>query len=399
MDSHTLQRDAPPVFENRRWRREIVDTTRGNVREGLTITGGRQQGMSERQERDLALDMLRGYFLFIIMVDHLRYATNPLYFLSGRQALWVTAAEGFVLVSGFLVGKLRGAQARAQGLRAASLHLLRRAATLGLWCALLTILFRTISEATGYWPEVPNWDEPGRLLDWIGGALVLRRTYGDHNLLAAYALFMAAAPLALYAMLRRRTLVFLGASALIWAVSFRYHLRWSSSVQADASWQFLFALGMAGGFHADRLSRRWSALSPAGRRAILGAAGALSVAILVGSAVRTLVPESARPRLEIWLFDTERAGPARIACAIVLIGSMYALFRAFQDKLLPTLGKLLVPLGQSSLYVYIVQSLLTFVLVNRTMASPWLALVSNLAMVALVWLLVKNRVLFGIIPR
>ena len=64
--------------------------------------------MSDRPQRDLALDMLRGYFLVIIMVDHLRYAVNPLYYLSGRQALWVTAAEGFVLVSGYLVGKLRG---------------------------------------------------------------------------------------------------------------------------------------------------------------------------------------------------------------------------------------------------------------------------------------------------
>jgi hypothetical protein len=58
-----------------------------------------------------------------------------------------------------------------------------------------------------------------------------------------------------------------------------------------------------------------------------------------------------------------------------------------------------VPLGQASLYVYIAQSMLTFVLVNRSMANPWLAAVTTVAMVGLVWIMVRNRVLFRIIPR
>ena len=106
-----------------------------------------------------------------------------------------------------------------------------------------------------------------------------------------------------------------------------------------------------------------------------------------------------RPRLEIWLFERERLGPARIVCALILVGSLYALVRAYRDKLVPSLGKLFIPLGQNSLYVYIVQSMLTFILVDRTMVNPWLAVASNLAMVALVWLMVKKRVLFGVIPR
>src|SRR5262249_53446279 len=114
-----------------------------------------------RRSRDLALDLLRGYCLVVIMIDHLRYAVNPLYLVSGRQALWVTAAEGFVLISGFLVGALRGDEARTVGWGAASRHVVRRAGVLALWCALLTIAFRVISEVTGYWPEVPNADARG----------------------------------------------------------------------------------------------------------------------------------------------------------------------------------------------------------------------------------------------
>jgi drug/metabolite transporter superfamily protein YnfA len=58
-----------------------------------------------------------------------------------------------------------------------------------------------------------------------------------------------------------------------------------------------------------------------------------------------------------------------------------------------------VPLGQASLYVYIVQSMLTFLLVNRAMTNPWPAAASTVAMVGLVWIMVNNRVLFRIIPR
>jgi hypothetical protein len=355
--------------------------------------------MTERSRRDLALDLLRGYFLFVILVDHLRFAVNPLYYLSGRMSLWVSAAEGFVLVSGFLVGKLRGGQARARGLPAATRHLLHRAAVLAICCAILTIGYRVISETLGYWPEVPNADEPGSLRDWILGALVLRKTYGDHNLLAVYALFMLVAPLGLHAMMRGRTLFFLAASGLVWAASFRYWLRWSSSVQADASWQLLFALGMAAGFHEERLAACWAALSARARRAIVGAGAVLTVAILAASVVRLQVPPEAQSQLEVALFHRERLGPGRIACALVVVATMYACARIFEDRLARTAGRIFVPLGQHSLYVYILQSMLTFCLVDRAMTDPWLALATSLSALALLWVFVQNRVLFGIIPR
>jgi hypothetical protein len=33
------------------------------------------------------------------------------------------------------------------------------------------------------------------------------------------------------------------------------------------------------------------------------------------------------------------------------------------------------------------------------MANPWLAMASNVAIVGLVWIMVRNRILFRIIPR
>lgn len=358
-----------------------------------------RHAVTPRRSRDLALDLLRGYFLVVIMIDHLRYATNPLYLLSGHQALWVTAAEGFVVISGFLVGMLRGDQARTAGLAPAARHLLRRAGVLALWCALLTIAFRATSCATGYWPAVPNADAPGSLLDYALGAVVLRRTYGDHNLLAAYALFLAAAPLALAAMLRGLTWLVLAASLVVWAVAYRYRLAWSNSVQADLCWQLLFMVGVVAGFHHAALARRWNALSGGARGAILAVAAAASLAIIAGSLVRLPVGGVYPTRLEGYIFDRDRLGPGRLACAVVVVATLYAVVRRFEVPLLRTVGRLFVPLGQASLYVYIMQSMLTFVLVNRSMTDPWLAVAINAAMVGFVWLMVRNRVLFRIIPR
>jgi hypothetical protein len=294
---------------------------------------------------------------------------------------------------------LRGDQARSAGWAAASRHVVRRAGVLALWCALLTIAFRAISELAGYWPDVPNADAPGSLLDYALGAVVLRRTYGDHNLLAAYALFLAVSPLALAALLRGLTWLVLVASTVLWAVAFRYQLAWSNSVQTDLCWQLLFVIGMIAGFHHAELERRWGALWQRAPKAIITAAAAISSAIVVGSLVRLPGDHGYATRLESFAFERDRLGPARIACGVALIGSLYALVRAFQARLVPTIGKVFVPLGQASLYVYIVQSMLTFLLVNRAMANPWLAAATSVAMIGLVWIMVKYRVLFRVIPR
>lgn len=354
---------------------------------------------ASRRSRDLALDLLRGYFLVVIMIDHLRFRVNPLYVVSGKQSLWVTAAEGFVLISGFLVGLLRGDEARAVGWATAARHTWRRAAILALWSALLTIVFRTISDVTGYWPDVPNADATGSLLDYALGAAVLRKTYGDHNLLAAYALFLALAPLALAAMLRGLTWLVLAVAATGWAAAYATNATWSNSVQSDLCWQLLFLIGVTLGFHHAALLRRWRALSDDWRSAIAIVAGALSLLIVVGSLVRFPVNGHYHTHLESILFDRNRLGPARLISALILVSSLYALVRRFEARLVPTIGKLLVPLGQASLYVYIVQSLLTFVLVDRLLSNPWLAAAASAAMVGLVWIMVKNRVLFRVIPR
>ena len=47
---------------------------------------------------------MRGWFLVIIILDHLTYFPNGLTFLTGDSRLAVSAAEGFFIISGLVLG-------------------------------------------------------------------------------------------------------------------------------------------------------------------------------------------------------------------------------------------------------------------------------------------------------
>ena len=66
------------------------------------------QTKSTASQRIDAFDYLRGFFIVVIVIDHLWSFPSLWTFLTGEARLWMTAAEGFVLISGFLIGFIRG---------------------------------------------------------------------------------------------------------------------------------------------------------------------------------------------------------------------------------------------------------------------------------------------------
>ena len=67
------------------------------------------------QGRDLRIDLLRGFFVFAMIVDHVRGA-SPLYLLTGGNRFFVSAAEGFILLSGLMAGLIYRRRGRRDGL-------------------------------------------------------------------------------------------------------------------------------------------------------------------------------------------------------------------------------------------------------------------------------------------
>src|SRR5438477_10845772 len=80
---------------------------------------------AEASKRDLRLDLLRGYCVLAMTVDHLD-APTWLYMLTGGNRFFVSAAEGFLFISGMVMGIIYRPIAETSGLWAAALKALRR---------------------------------------------------------------------------------------------------------------------------------------------------------------------------------------------------------------------------------------------------------------------------------
>ena len=91
-------------------------------------------------KRDLRLDLLRGFCLFAMIVDHIA-GPSALHWLTGGNRFYVSAAEGFVFISGLLLGMISHATIARDGFGAVLSKTLRRAANLYLLMVALTLGF------------------------------------------------------------------------------------------------------------------------------------------------------------------------------------------------------------------------------------------------------------------
>ena len=78
-------------------------------------------------DRDLRLDLLRGFCLFAMTIDHVEGRESWIYAISPAHAIQlVTAAECFVFISGVVAGLVYGSVAASHGLRRAATRVFSR---------------------------------------------------------------------------------------------------------------------------------------------------------------------------------------------------------------------------------------------------------------------------------
>src|SRR5215510_5156623 len=144
--------------------------------------------MISRNERDHTIDVLRGFFICVVVIDHIGWYPSAFEIITGRGGLFASAAESFLLISGVLVGKIRGIEVRSGRFDVALKRSLRRAGTLALCTAITTLVLHTIAHATGWNPEMlETLGDDGPLITVVE-ALTLRYCYGHQSFLALYAI-------------------------------------------------------------------------------------------------------------------------------------------------------------------------------------------------------------------
>ena len=68
-------------------------------------------------KRDLRIDLLRGICVFVMIVDHVGGEQSWFYALTGGNRFFVSAAEGFVLLSGLSMGMVHANTISREGAR------------------------------------------------------------------------------------------------------------------------------------------------------------------------------------------------------------------------------------------------------------------------------------------
>ncbi|MDO5621316.1 MAG: OpgC domain-containing protein [Paracoccus sp. (in: a-proteobacteria)] len=223
-------------------------------------------------KRLIALDMLRGYALVCIMLDHMPIGVARGYTLANFSIF--DAAELFVLLSGFLVGLVwkgvEGKSGRAAAQRRFALRAFQvwRALLIGaVVLALLSALLLAFGfRHTAVWNAYAGWmlDNP---LGYMGSVALMWMQPNLLDVLAVYVILIALVPLLVPVMLRWPWAFAAGSLVLWWFAPLFNSLipnqRTGGLLFNPFGWQMLFFSGVAMGlFRADFMPvlRRHSAL-------------------------------------------------------------------------------------------------------------------------------------------
>jgi len=313
-------------------------------------------------KRDLRLDLLRGFAVFAMVADHIGGA-SWLSLLTGGNRFFVSAAEGFVFISGVIVAVVHGERARRDGLRAATGKLLNRAWTLyalAVWLALTTAFAAAIF---GLPRGVTLAQDPARFVIEV---VTLQRTFYLVDVMLFYALAMLVAPLALWALARGRWWALALASVGLWgAYQFwpdALRIPWritDNPVFNFAAWQILCFGGMLVGHARNVAARLRPSRRPPSRlrEAVLpilavALGGLIYLHVTNAAILGPWVPDGdAAAWLDRWFDKSALPFPRLVACAIVF-SFLWQLVSRCWHPIKRALGGSLLPLGQGALYAY-----------------------------------------------
>lgn len=335
------------------------------------------------------IDLLRGYFILVIIVDHLERFPSGFDALTGRGQLWVSAAEGFFFLSGMMIGLIRGRKDREKPLSDVAKTLAKRAAILYAWCVGLTLLFTwaTLQGMLG------DYVKPGLLdtafADTLLQSLSLQYVYSWSDFLRYYAVYLLASIPAVW-LLRRN---------LAWAIGLLSVVVWWGGGQSEfQNWQLLFFGGVVAGWYwshivlwAKRLPRIVKQLHyPLVMLTVL-----LSVVVEQGSIVPGLSGH-VQP-----LFAKADMYVPRVLMFGLWFSALYRFVSSHEEWFHAKLGWLLETLGRNSLYCYILSGFLIFGV--HALVPPGQPIYVNFGLtlmsLTLVWLAAKREFLFRFIPR
>lgn len=387
--------------------------------------------------RDTRVDMLRGMAILFVVVNHVGL-TSLFQLLTQETIGAVSGAEFFVLLSGAVLGMVYGPRIKdslgdvvdkTTG-RSGKLYLTALAVVMvvfavsllpGIHSSVLTAFTDQGTGADGRAAAGRTYDmysEMDGLLQFpvpawlIPKILLLQFGPWQFNIMGLYVVLLLASPLILWALSRGKTWVVLLSSGALYAAGSLLRVRLLPSQFEDSFplmvWQVLFVLGLTAGYHRRALVAWFT-----GRKGVLALCVLLTVLFALFAWSNpylsnaydlrlALLPDAVHQTLYADYFGRTYLGVGRLANVLLVIVTAYALLTAYWSLLEKALGWFLIPLGQATLYVFIVHVFLILALANipaLQLGNIWLNTGAYVVVMALVWIMVKTRFLFRFIPR
>jgi hypothetical protein len=387
--------------------------------------------------RDLRIDLFRGFIILAVVITHIEVA-GPLSYVTIHLVGAITGAEMFVFLSGLVLGMVYPLGVRKFGELKSATGALRRAGkqytvslvvilivfALGfvpfLGAAAITTFTDRGTGLDGLGAEGRTYDlypNADRLLDYpppwyaVRQFLLLEMGPWPFNIMGLFVVLSVTIPAAMWLLKRRLWWVLLIVSWALYA--------WRSLVpdapalpsQFEAVfplflWQVLFAHGLVVGYYRRQIQRALTSLP--GRIvtavAIVAYAGFL-VYLWAGYTYGfepTPFPSAMYDSLYGTAYQRVDMQWGRIADVVLMVVCTYAILTAFWKPINAFIGWLWIPLGQASLYVFVWQVFFALAVasipgLDRT--NGWIGTVIHVGLILLVWVMVRKKFLFSIIPR
>jgi hypothetical protein len=361
-------------------------------------------------KRIVALDLMRGYFIFVVLADHLLRWPSPFSWITGSGRLWVSAAEGFFIISGILVGYTKGFKKQDRSMKETTMSLIKRAlilyTTLVISSVTLVLIAGNLSYPQQLQPTLPTYNNVFQLILKI---VSLNFVFEWVYFLKLYVFALLFSPIFILLLKKKRLAIYITLTVLLWYIGILVKKDW-------LQWQLLFFIPAILGYNLEYLRGRWSQTSRSYKKIVIYLILTTFLTTLLLSIFWVLGWEVAKsehilPSLTFekyvefrkWIdpiFSKSPLSPSRIMLSFIWFSGIFIIFRKFETWLNKYLGWLLMSLGAQSLRAYTISAyILVFIQsVIPVSLSSTINSIVIISTVTIVVLLLKFKPLQKIIP-
>jgi hypothetical protein len=336
-----------------------------------------QEQISKRP-RVRALDILRGFFLAVIAIDHFQQFPSLFDFFTGRGMLWVSAAEGFFIISGITVGYVYMPRI-AKKVWPTVIKIWKRALLLFGLSVGFTLFFTMFGrQLVGHQGLRPGLNTADSWPTIIEHTLRLQYVYGWVDFLALYSVFMLFAPIAVYLTLKKQSVLVVVISVICWLFLRDFDIRFG--------WQIFFMIGIVVGSHLPAINKRISQFHPKKELLLYGGLiGFCAVYLLISAYFVFSVPflmnrpgtllampqffadiisssqKLADRTLNAYFYKWTLPGP-RVVFSFIWFSTLYLLVRKYEDSIEKLSKGIFSLFGRNSLFTYCFMGIIIFFL-------------------------------------